>query len=57
MYWWKNKYDLVYEGMNMKIVKAFLANKKQKANGKIGSHVHLQKYNCTILYGAKKAVQ
>jgi hypothetical protein len=57
MHWWKNKYDLMYEGMKMKMVKAFLANKKQKANGKTGSPVHLQKYNCTILYGAKKAGQ
>jgi hypothetical protein len=57
MYWWKNKYDLVYEGMNMKMVKAFLANKKQKTNGKTSSHVHLQKYNDAILYGAKKAGQ
>jgi hypothetical protein len=54
----KNKYDLVYEeGMNVKMVKAFLVNKKQKTNGKTSSHVHLQKYNDTILNGAKKAGQ
>jgi hypothetical protein len=51
----KNKYDLVYEGMNVKMVKAFLANKKQKTNGKTSSHVHLRKYNDAILNGAKKA--
>jgi hypothetical protein len=41
MYWWKNKYDLVYGGMHVKMVKAFLAKKKQKTNGKTSKHVHL----------------
>jgi len=54
-YWWKNKHDLVYEGLNVKMVKAFLAMKKKKANGKNSSHGHLCKYNDAILYGAKKA--
>jgi hypothetical protein len=57
MYWWKNKHDLVYEGMNVKMVKAFLADKKTKANGKTSSHEHLRKYNDAILYGAKKVGQ
>jgi hypothetical protein len=57
MYWHKNKHDLVYQGMNVKMVKAFLADKKKKANGKISSVTHLRKYNDAILYGAKKAGQ
>jgi hypothetical protein len=25
MFWWKNKFDLIYEGINVGIIKAFLA--------------------------------
>jgi hypothetical protein len=57
MFWHRNKCDLVYEGINVKMVKAFLAAKKNKANGKVSSVTHLQKYNDAILYGAKKAGQ
>jgi hypothetical protein len=35
------------------MVKAFLAFKKQKENGKCSSHAQLRKYNDTILWGAK----
>ena len=27
MFWWKNKHDLIYEGLNVQMVKAFLANR------------------------------
>lgn len=57
MFWWKNEHDLVYEGLNVKMVKAFLASRKTKANGKTSSHVNLRKYHDAILYGAKKAGQ
>ena len=57
MYWWKNKHDLVYEGLNVKIIKAFLAFKKKKINGKTASHVQIRKYNDAIIYGAKEAKQ
>ena len=43
MFWWKNKFDLIYEGINVGMVKAFLAFKKQKENGKCSSHVQLRK--------------
>jgi hypothetical protein len=43
MFWWKNKFDLIYEGINVSMVKAFLAFKKQKENGKCISHVQLRK--------------
>ena len=55
MYWWKNKHDIMYEGLNVKMVKAFLAHKKKKENGKTCSHVQLQKYYDAVLFGAKKA--
>ena len=57
MYWWKNKHDLVYEGINVKMIKAFLAHKKTKGNGKTASHVQIRKYNDAIIYGAKESKQ
>jgi hypothetical protein len=57
MFWWKNKLDLIYEGMNVGMIKAFLAFKKQKENGKCSSHVQLRKYNDAILWGAKTCHQ
>jgi hypothetical protein len=53
MFWWKNKFDLIYEGMNVGMIKAFLAFKKTKENGKCSSHVQLRKYNDAILWDAK----
>jgi hypothetical protein len=53
MLWWKNKFDLIYEGMNVGMIKAFLAFKKRKENGKCSSHVQLRKYNDAILWAAK----
>ncbi len=57
MFWWKNKFDLVYKGMNVDMVKAFLGYKKQKENGKCSSHVQLRKYNKAILWAAKTSCQ
>jgi hypothetical protein len=56
MLWWKNKFDLIYKGMNMDMVKAFLGFKKQKENGKCSSHVQLRKYNDAILWAAKTSL-
>ena len=55
MFWWKNKHDLIYTGLNVWFVKAFLAHKKKKENGKTCSHVQLRKFHDAILFGAKKA--
>ena len=57
MFWWKNKFDLIYEGLNVGMIKAFLAFKKRKENGKCSSHVQLRKYNDAILWGAKTSHQ
>ena len=54
-FYWKNKHDLIYEGLNVQMVKAFLAEKKVKPNGKMSSHVHCRKYHDAILYGAQEA--
>ena len=52
---YKNTHDLVYTGLNVDMVKAFLADRKVKANGKTSSHSQLRKYNDAILHGAKEA--
>jgi ATP-dependent protease Clp ATPase subunit len=39
------------------MVKAFLAHKKQKANGNTSSHVQLRKYHDVILWGSQQAKQ
>lgn len=57
VFWWKNKHDLVYEGLNVKMVKAFLAHRKIKGNGKTVSYVQLRKYGDAILYGAESVRQ
>ena len=52
---YKNTHDLVYQGINIKYVKAFLGQKKKKENGKTCSHVNIRKYHDAILFGAEKA--
>jgi hypothetical protein len=54
-YFWKNTHDLIYTGINVRMVKAFLAHKKHKVNGKTSSHVQLRKYNDAILWGSQQA--
>ena len=44
----KNVYDLKYEGINVQLIKAFLGQKKVKANGKVCSMCQLQKYQAAI---------
>ena len=50
-----NDEDLVYKGLNVKFIKAFLANRKTKENGKISSMVNLRKYKDAIMWGSKRA--
>jgi hypothetical protein len=52
---YKNTHDLVYEGINIKYVQAFLGQKKKKENGKTCSFVNIRKYHNAILFGAEKA--
>ena len=40
-YWNRNDRDLVYSGLNIKFVKAFLAQAKMKANGKMCSNLNI----------------
>ncbi len=57
LFHYKNTHDLIYTGINVQMVKAFLANKKLKANGKTSSHVQLRKYHDAILWGSQQAKQ
>jgi hypothetical protein len=50
-----NTEDLIHSGLNVQMVKAFLATKTTKANGKTASHVHIRKHNDAILHCAKEA--
>jgi len=54
-YFYNNQHDIVYSGLNVKMVFAFMAFKKQKANGKVASHIQIQKYKDVILWGASQA--
>ena len=54
-FYWKNTHDLVYTGMNVHMIKAFLANKKLKINGKTSSHIQLRKYHDAVLWGSQQA--
>ena len=50
-----NKYDLIYDGLNVKFIKAFFGKIKTKENGNLCSFVHIRKYKDAILWGAKVA--
>jgi hypothetical protein len=52
---YNNTYDLVYQGINLNLVKAFLSEAKKKENGKFSSHEHIRKYHDAILFGAEEA--
>jgi hypothetical protein len=54
---YKNTHDLIYTGINVQMVKAFFANKKQKANGKTSSHIQIWEYHDAILWGSQQAKQ
>jgi hypothetical protein len=57
LFYYKNTHDLINTGINVQMVKAFLAHKKQKANGNTSSHVQLRKYHNAILWGSQQAKQ
>ena len=54
-YWQNNWHGIVYEGINVAMVLAFLATKKTKWNVKASTHVDISKYHDAIVFGAKKA--
>lgn len=45
--------DIVYEGLRVDLVMAFMAaNKTKSSSGKVFSHEHLRKFNDAIIFGA-----
>ena len=54
-HWNKNDRDLVYEGLNVKFLKAFMAQVKVKKNGKLCSNSNIRKYKDAILWGSSQA--
>jgi hypothetical protein len=53
-FYWKNKFDIVYSGLNTKFLKVFLAMKIVKLNGKTLSYEHIRKYFDAVQFGAKE---
>jgi hypothetical protein len=51
---YKNTHDIVYEGINVAMVKSFLASRKKKECGKTCSHETIRKYRDAILWGSKQ---
>ena len=49
LFWYKNDEDIVYSGLNINFVKAFLAHSKIQANSKMCSNSNLRRYKDTIL--------
>ena len=54
-HWNRNDRDLVYSGLNVKFIKAFLAHAKTKKNGKICLNSNIRKYKDAILWGSSQA--
>ncbi len=57
LYHFTNNLEIIYEGLNVNLVLAFLVTKKTKANGKMSSVSDISKYNDTIKFGAGVAKQ
>ena len=53
LYHWKNTMDIVYTGINVQFVQAFLAESKNKNGAKIVSHEQLRKFHDAIMWGSK----
>ena len=53
----KNDRDLVYKGLNVKFIKAFLTTRKYKSNGQMCCPDHIRKYKDAIVWGSKEAKQ
>lgn len=49
--------DIVYEGIRVEMVLAYMAGNKQKANSKLYSHTHMRKMHDAILFGARTVKQ
>ncbi len=57
LYHFTNDWDIIYKGLNVNLVLAFLVMKKTKARGKMSSVSDITKYNDAIKFGAGVAKQ
>jgi hypothetical protein len=57
LYHFTNDWDIIYKGLNVNLVLAFLVMKKTKANGKKSLVYDISKYNIAIKFGAGVAKQ
>jgi hypothetical protein len=57
LFHYMNTHNLIYTGINVGMVKAFLMHKKQKGNGNTHSHVQVCKYHNTFLWSLQQAKQ
>ena len=53
--WHNNTHDLIYRGLNTKIILAYLGKNKQKPNGTLYSFSHLTKLSDAIKFGTYHA--
>ena len=53
LYYHKCDRDIVYEGLRVDMVLAYIAGNKYKGNKKLYSHTHMRKVNDAILFGAR----
>jgi hypothetical protein len=52
LYHFTNNWDIIYKGLNVNFVLAFLVMKKTKANSEMSSVSDISKYNDAIKFGA-----
>jgi hypothetical protein len=45
--------DIIYEGLRVDMILAYMAGNKHKPNGKLYSHTHMRKMHDAILFGAR----
>jgi hypothetical protein len=54
-YYFKEKEDLIYTGLNVQFFMFFLSSTDKRADGKLKSHEDLRKYRDAVQWGAKMA--
>jgi hypothetical protein len=56
-HFYTNTHDIIYTGLNVQFVLAFLSDVKEKENGKIAGFSHIRKFHDAIIYGSSSANQ
>ena len=53
-FYYNSDRDIVYNGLRVDMVIAFMAANKTKPNGKCYSHTHMRKVHDALLFGSKR---